>query len=101
MVKIDWSPYCPLYLHPPKAMQHHKWELGKVRYARPPRWENDNMLAKWKLSEAGILSVKPPTGSHLDVLELGRWVTTGFTLLCFWPNTTEDGWLLFLWHNVC
>lgn len=37
------------------------------------------MLAKWKLSEAGILNV----GSHLDVLELGRWVTTGFTLVCF------------------
>lgn len=47
-----------------------------MRYAGPPRWENGYKLAKWKLTEAGILSVEPPMGSHLDILELGRWVTT-------------------------
>lgn len=69
----------PLYLHPLKAV-HHSRNWGKERHAGPPRWETGYKLAKWKLSEAGILSVKPSIGSHSDILELGRWVIMGLIL---------------------
>lgn len=73
------DPLLPLYLHTLKAV-HHRRNWGKARRAGPPRWENGYKLAKWKLSEAGILSVKPLMVSHLGILELGRWVIMGLIL---------------------